>query len=647
MEVKVRNLAHRTLLWIILIISLVASLVVAVQRARVEALNKAVELIVDYSEIAQLVSASGKPSEHILPSLKKAGITTVAVSEPTIGDLIAQSQVSIQYPSDKTHLTLVLVSPELAPQLLTQFKNIFGAERVTRIQQPATALNDDRWVAIAISQRLPADYLQGLPAGLPDQAIQEIQSAGLCVAARLANYPGATPDAIYNILASVRSRGITKVIFQGDQVLGFRGAVKDTARFMRQLGLIFGEIEFAKQKGDTELARNMRGNVLPLHSITQNEMPTLSEEDIVERYSKAVRERSVRLCYIRMYYTASKDPLASNCSYIRRIAQEITRTGYSIKPSHVFAEIDVPVWLRALAGAGVAACALLLISAVVNVPRQTLYAGLMTGIAVCCVLAWTGDSGRKIVSLVAALVFPTLGGITAIRDVNEHTVSKTRITLQTAGRLTKAVACSIVGGVLIVGLLSSRTFMLRIDQFSGIKLAHVLPILTLAAGFAGGILWQPDRWQSQKERLLASYKNLLASPVMMWQAIGIIVALVMIGLMVARTGNEAGIGVSPIELKLRAILDNVLLVRPRTKEFLVGYPLLFCGIACALRDQKRAAAILVTLGSIGLVSAVNTFCHIHTPLLVSLIRTVNGLVLGLALGIIIWAIAGRFAATKK
>ncbi|MGQ9764358.1 MAG: DUF5693 family protein [Armatimonadota bacterium] len=604
------------------------------------------ELVVNYSEIAQLVSSSGKSSEHVLSSLKKAGVTTVAVSEPTIGDLMAQSQISIQYPSNKPHLTLVLVNPELASQISTQFENIFGAKRVARLQS-TKGMSNTRQVAIAIFQKLPAEYLQGLPAGLPNQAVREIRGTGLCVAARLANYSGATPSAIYNILTSVRSKGITKIIFQGDQILGFRGAVKDTARFMTQLGLTFGEIEFAKQKGETELARNMRGNVLPLHSITQNEMPTLSEEAIVERYSKAVRERSVRLCYIRMYYTASKDPLASNCSYIRRIAQAITRTGHSIKPSHAFAEIGVPRWLRVLVGAGVAAGALLLVSIVVNISGPTMYATLLAGIAACCVLAWTGDFGRKIVSLVAALVFPTLGGITAIRDGNDSEISKTNITLQTAGRLMKAVAISIAGGVLIVGLLSSRTFMLRIDQFAGIKLAHILPILMLAAGFAGGILWQCDMWQNQKDRLIASYKNLILSPVMMWQAMGIIIALVMIGLMVARTGNEAGIGVSPIELKLRTILDNALLVRPRTKEFLVGHPLLFYGIACALRNQKRVAAVLVTLGSIGLVSVLNTFCHIHTPLVVSVIRTFNGFVLGLVLGIVIWAIGGRFTAAKQ
>ena len=37
----------------------------------------------------------------------------------------------------------------------------------------------------------------------------------------------------------------------------------------------------------------------------------------------------------------------------------------------------------------------------------------------------------------------------------------------------------------------------------------------------------------------------------------------------------------------------------------------------------------------------NTFCHIHTPFLVSLLRTTNGLVLGIVLGLAVITIAQR------
>ena len=204
-----------------------------------------------------------------------------------------------------------------------------------------------------------------------------------------------------------------------------------------------------------------------------------------------------------------------------------------------------------------------------------------------------------------------------------------------------AVAISAAGGLLIVGLLSSRNFMLRIDQFAGIKLAHVAPLLILAVLFAGNVAWKSDTWAAQKQRVVESIRKLAMNPVMIWQAAGLAVLMVIVGLMVARSGNDAGLQVSGAELKFRAILDRVMLVRPRTKEFLIGYPALILGIAYALRGRRQWATPLVALGSIGLASALNTFCHIHTPLALSALRTLNGLIAGSVVGLIAyWALRG-------
>ena len=44
----------------------------------------------------------------------------------------------------------------------------------------------------------------------------------------------------------------------------------------------------------------------------------------------------------------------------------------------------------------------------------------------------------------------------------------------------------------------------------------------------------------------------------------------------------------------------------------------------ALRGMRQWAAPLIVIGSIGLVSALNTFCHIHTPIQLSVFRIING-----------------------
>jgi len=94
-------------------------------------------------------------------------------------------------------------------------------------------------------------------------------------------------------------------------------------------------------------------------------------------------------------------------------------------------------------------------------------------------------------------------------------------------------------------------------------------------------------------------------------------------------------------MKFRTILDKVMMVRPRTKEFLIGHPALFLGIGFLLKRRREWGLCLVALGMLGQVSLLNTFCHIHTPLSMSLMRAANGLVLGLIIGYILWRIFGR------
>ena len=119
-----------------------------------------------------------------------------------------------------------------------------------------------------------------------------------------------------------------------------------------------------------------------------------------------------------------------------------------------------------------------------------------------------------------------------------------------------------------------------------------------------------------------------------------IVALVALAVFVARSGNDPGVGVSAAELKTRALLDKYLFVRPRTKEFLLGHPALFFALAAAYSGRfPRAILPLLVIGAIGQSSLMDTFCHLHTPLFISLLRGLIGWVLGAIIGAIVFAVA--------
>ena len=77
------------------------------------------------------------------------------------------------------------------------------------------------------------------------------------------------------------------------------------------------------------------------------------------------------------------------------------------------------------------------------------------------------------------------------------------------------------------------------------------------------------------------------------------------------------------ELAFRNFLENTLIARPRTKEMIVGWPMLMLFIWSLRRRMKFLPMIFGTGMTIGLVSVVNTFLHIRTPFVERISRKVS------------------------
>jgi hypothetical protein len=124
-----------------------------------------------------------------------------------------------------------------------------------------------------------------------------------------------------------------------------------------------------------------------------------------------------------------------------------------------------------------------------------------------------------------------------------------------------------------------------------------------------------------------------------WHVAAIMAGMVGLAVMVMRSGNSTPVPPSDMEMRLRAVLDHALVVRPRTKEIFLGHPALILALAFILAGWRRGAWIGVLLGAVGQVSLVNTFGHIHTPLLISLARVGNGLWVGIVVALALWLLS--------
>jgi hypothetical protein len=166
--------------------------------------------------------------------------------------------------------------------------------------------------------------------------------------------------------------------------------------------------------------------------------------------------------------------------------------------------------------------------------------------------------------------------------------------------------------------------MEEIDRFAGVKAVIVVPpvLAFLLYVYTRRFGNEPPAPQSS-----------VLAPVRVYQLaiLGVLAGIAFI--YIARSGNQSDIAPSAFELALRSNLTALLGVRPRFKEFAIGFPLMMLLPVLRL-EHRRLTGWLFAIGiAVGTSDIVDTFSHLHTPLVASLTRVVNGAVLGIAIGV--------------
>lgn len=598
-------------MWAILalVISALAATASVGLRHRVEARNKATALCMEAEVLRDAAAASGQSFAEALARAKDHGLTGVVASEETIGDLAGSGRLSL--------------SPKAGG----------GVE----ISGSREALDRVRW---GLATRFPAtgrvpyafrgevvevagigdSTLRAVSLGIDPGAAHAATTAGLLVVARHANAAGTTPSSIASILEDSVRKGAQVLLPMGDQVLGQRDLVRTTADQLKRLGMQYATPEFAKISGDAKLSALMQERLIRVHSIQAAEIDRSTPEEVVERFVKAAKERNIRMLLLRPLSAASADPLAALCETLDRIRGRLAREHVAVGVPKPFVDSNVPLPLFLLIG--------LSVGTVVYWVATALWLGRpghwIGGLSMLAVVGLSAiGSGRPLAALAAALAYPVAAYLCLDAQERQNLILHYLL----------VSAVSLAGGLCVAGLLNGLPYFTRVDQFVAVKLAHFAPIVVVA-------------WLLLRSRM--ELKAFVRSPVG-WGALFLtLLAFAALGLMLARTGNDNPAAVSGLEIRLRGILDAVLYTRPRTKEFLIGHPALVLGLYLWLVSARRfgnekhtmevAGAALLSVGAIGQTSIVNTLCHLHTPVVLSLARIATGLAVGLAFGLALIAI---------
>lgn len=669
-------------LWWVVIVGIIAALPVLYAREQTESSADKVAIALDYRDLLQVSATQVVPQDFVqaqLANLKEAGVNSMIVFESTLEELGWAGEVNV-YNATQAALLEGHVSPPEDNRTYVIFNNP-AHEAILRpiIEWAFTHHGAD-------VKSWSADGRSGLSLGMgyddayirPMQpnpiAMKALKDQGFNIIPRLSNrFDPFAPEEVEKWLDSFKALGVSRIVFDGDAVTGFGYGIGDDPETydeeeglrkfaqelkQRNIGIAIFENMRVQQKGISKLTNLLGYNALRAHSIGEGEMTALKPLQLEDRLVLAVKDRNIRMLYLNVI--ASRDsvrgqvyhPLEKLADLLKGdedtpgVVPSLQDFGYTVGVPQAF-DVHTAPQEHVLQGLVVLG-AIALVALTIGLFIQSL-------LAIAFVLGTIGAAGLYVLNsnvmvqalaLFVSIAAPTAAVVLLIKRVRELREGAENKPISASTRLggtlllfVRTTVLSFAAVPFVVALLNHVTYSLVLQQFRGVSALHLVPIgLVAVYVFLYG----------SGNTVYGNAKRILEMPLtVVWiVALGALAAGGMYYL--TRTGNAGQ--VSGLEMKFRSLLENAFGVRPRTKEFLLGHPLFFAGIFLALR--YRWAMALVIAGTIAQLSMVDTFAHIHTPMMLSLIRVLLGLGLGLIIGLVgiaVWQIGEKIWAawTKR
>jgi len=585
---------------LLVLASLPAAAALIAERAGVEGRSRTVAIVMDEIALGEQAALLGTTALELGLHYQSLGLAGIAIYEETI-ETLARTGAIVALLGREAQALAVLAGepPPAVPGDATLVAEVVPGAAATLIEK-----NRPQATEVVIAGRSwwwwPGESLRTRPAG-PDAArVAAWADAGFDIAYRPRNFPNLQgvgsdfpPEARY-------------LIHAGLQVAGHPSDLDATVAASRNR--LTALIEGTPQDGLRDVARQVPTvRLLSFNQDYQN--LRLHPEDLVDKYLLAANEREVRLLYLRPYTEEQLGDMRANTeALVSGLRAALEREGFEVAPlAPPDAGYAPPTWLRAVSAAGVLSSLVLLATAL---PAG--WGAAVTAAVLGLALGAAGVSWAAI-ALIAALVFPVLGFA---------------LLPWRWWALPAATGISLIGAGLLAAVGSDRASMLALEPFAGVGATLVVPPALLVA-----IVLLRQRSAASWVRSLWSHAPRLGEVVLALAVLGVL------GLVVIRRGNFPLIGASEIELALRSAL-NEWFVRPRFKE-LLGHPLALLGLL-QVRWPWWARGGLLVAGVVAQASVLNSFSHYHTPLIVSLQRSLIALALGALVGLAL-VVAARAA----
>ncbi len=670
-----KKFIYNRILLLAIAAGLIAALAIAGQRHAVEIHNSQIDMAMDYDSLKNLAEREGLDFASVLQQFKDAGINSLVIYDTNFDKLTRAGKVIAVYGRDiitnyhsgalnsifwRQAVDNGYIRPECVYIMKRDAKSYdevkaeliqrFGEDRISGF-----SINDEDILEV----KAQFGAFMAEPMGLDSDELDAAKNAGFTILARPKNFNLCTDENIKSVFERLDGYPISEIVFDGPEILGAPDKVETTAAEFNKRGYIFGVIEhtsqlqFYNQTGMNELAEKIGYNkIARLYAVPRDEQPRLQIETLVNRWSTTDRERNIRINLLRIFEkpVTGKTLLETNLEYVKKVADKLKADGFTFGKAGTFENYYPHKFLRVLVIIGVVAAGILYLSLVsytfnANQRLQLILFAAISILATIPIFLGNDNLIRVVAALASANLFPALAIIWQLDRLRfiklkdsvaqeESELSTWQIILVAAITLLITSAMSMVGAAYLSGALSDVKFFLEFEIFRGIKLTFIMPLILVAAAF----LQRFNIVDEARKNLpaLEQLKEILNMNITVKALLGFLAVAAVFVVLIARSGHTSGMPVSGAEIKIRAMLEQMFYARPRSKEIFIGHPAFILAIAAFLKQfPKSICFALVMVATIGQSSMVETFAHMRTPIFMSFMRGLDGVLPGALIGIIL------------
>lgn len=595
----------------LVVLLLIISLPGILNRLEAESSNRAYEVILPLKDLSAIAEAENRSDYKVLEEFKLAGLEKVQLDYLTLARMEERQLLSIYSDAELTE----------ALRFSSEHKDIY-VEKGIYVTIPRQSLYEnllaqyfDLDYRIIGGERLyyfnDAEVLEE-NIGYDPYHIEMLHDVDMDYVVSLPNQDSYVLSAL---LHTYKDPSLQGALFSSGEVVGFpvEEDIQSTGNALQKNAIPFYQQEFTGLAGLPQLAKETNFDFIRLHAITLGDK-TLEES--VQQAIRAIKERNIRSVLV----TFAPDRATDGVTFIKSLQRQMPAS-FIHEDAKAFQTIAVANWIPPL---------LLFTGVLFSYGLLSFFPYKIIRLGVAALLfivgaAWLITDYSLLLKVFAWLI----AVLTAVCAVLISADSRANLWKPAEKRTAvwlsflQALGITVIGILLIIGLLNGNAFITGVELFRGVKLLHIVPPLLVFLVLFGNFLVKQNRH---------SLQIIFNKEIRVWHILVFFVLLLAFAYYIVRTGNS-GL-VTSIELTIRHTLEEILYVRPRTKELFIGYPAMIVGLFLLPASPVIGRALLV-IGSIGFLSMINTFTHFHTPLLVSLLRSVYGIGFGVILGYIL------------